>query len=170
MRTWLEFALRSTPARTGKGEGRPTTTTDALVPPSFGSTLARITLETWLYLICILAPIAAAISSLLSTGPGAREAEWVEYDHADAQPGACAQREPMPDYDDPFLRADHPFWGGKPPAEVMAGEHEWVPPQLRDLPPVTRVARRAHVKAVVVVPGGEDDQELLPVPRRLGGG
>lgn len=29
--------------------------------------------------------------------------------------------EPFPKYDDPYLRADHPFWKGKPPKKVVEG-------------------------------------------------
>lgn len=95
-------------------------------------------LKMWLYLLCIAGPIAAVISLLfkrIDNNP-----EWVEYNQMDAQPSA--QREPMPRYDDPFLRADHPFWEGDPPASVIAGEYKWNPPQLQDIPPVNRFPRR----------------------------
>lgn len=36
--------------------------------------------------------------------------------------------QPFPDYDDPYLRADHPFWKGNPPEDVVHGIHRWDPP------------------------------------------
>lgn len=45
---------------------------------------------------------------------------------------------PWPEYDDPFLRADHPFWEGDPPGDVAGGLYRWDPPppgaELPDLP------------------------------------
>jgi hypothetical protein len=113
-----------------------------------GSKLAHIMLKMWLYLLCIAGLIAAAVS-LLSKRID-KNPEWVEYNQMDAQPGA--QREPMPKYDDPFLRADHPFWEGDPPASVIAGEYKWKPPRLQDIPPVNRFSRR---------PLPEDDYRML---------
>lgn len=122
-------------------------------------------LKMWLYVICILGPILAVINLLSSPSD---ETEWVEYNHVDAQPNA--QRQPMPEYDDPFLRADHPFWHGNPPAEVIAGEHEWDPPRLQDLPPVKRVPRRTQVKAESDMKIGAEGarQTLLPVFESFG--
>lgn len=48
--------------------------------------------------------------------------------------------EPLPAYDDPYLRADHPFWrGARPPPGVFSREYKWDPPPLpRDGGPALR--------------------------------
>lgn len=84
----------------------------------------------WLCVVFLAGPIAAALGLL---------SRWIEFSHVGVRPNAHS--EPQPEYDDPFLRANHPFWEGHPPAEVTTGQYKWRPPRLKDLPPVDRFIR-----------------------------
>lgn len=145
LRTWPYVPPTATQMRIEKDKEK--IATADLVSYCSGATLAHMMLKMWLYLLYIAVPIAAAINLLSKR---IHKPEWVEFSQMDAQPSA--QREPMPEYDDPFLRADHPFWEGDPPTRVIAGEYQWEPPRLQDIPPVNRFPRR---------PLPEDDYRAL---------
>ncbi|ROW15662.1 hypothetical protein VPNG_02138 [Cytospora leucostoma] len=110
--------------------------------------LAPILSPMW-FVILLATPILAIILATLL--PRTEPTEWVEFNNTDARPEAEA--EPMPEYDDPYLRPDHPFWEGHPPLEVIAGGYTWDPPSLRQItPPVPRTPRRKEEKPKISRP------------------
>ncbi|KUI72101.1 hypothetical protein VM1G_08048 [Cytospora mali] len=91
----------------------------------------------WLFTICVTAPVAA-VFDLMKTPD---TTECIESDNADTQSSVDDIIGPMPEYDDPYLRADHPFWEGDPPADVVDGRYAWKPPRPIDIPSGVRPPR-----------------------------
>lgn len=90
------------------------------------------------FVILVATPIVAIIMATHILRK--QKTVWIEFNNTDARPEA--EPEPVPDYDDPYLRPDHPFWQGKPPPEVIAGGYTWEPPNPREItPPVRRTPR-----------------------------
>ncbi|KUI56319.1 hypothetical protein VP1G_10808 [Cytospora mali] len=99
----------------------------------------------WLLMIYVTAPVTAVFDLLMKTPD---TTECIESDNADTQ-SSVDDIEPMPEYDDPYLRADHPFWEGNPPADVVAGRYTWAPPWPIDIPSVPKGCQAALHRSVL---------------------